>query len=233
VKNSKILAIIPARGGSKGIPKKNIVEISGKPLISYSIEVAKKSNLIDKVIVSTDNDEIAEISKKHGAEVPFKRPSELAEDHVPTYPVIKHTLEWLKENEKYEPDLVVLLEPTFPLRTSGEVDEAIKTIQKDDEADSLRGVIEPFQNPYRMWTVKGKYLKPLIPTDTQSFEKPRQSLEKVYWQNGYIYISKYKTIMEKGNIHGEKILPFILDEGKFIDLDTEEDLKLLKKVLEK
>ena len=233
MKNQKILAIIPARGGSKGIPKKNIVEISGKPLISYSIEVAKKSKLIDKVVVSTDNDEIAEISKKYGAEVPFKRPSKLAKDNVPTYPVIRHTLKWLKENEKYEPDLVVLLEPTFPLRTSEEVDEAIKTIQKDDKADSLRGVIEPFQNPYRMWTVKGKYLQPLIPTDTQSFEQPRQSLEKVYWQNGYIYISKYKTIMEKGNIHGEKILPFILDEGKFIDVDTEEDLKLLKKVLEK
>jgi len=159
---SKILAIIPARGGSKGIPKKNIVNINGKPLIQYTIEVAKESKLIDRVIVSTDDDEIAEISEKLGAEVPFIRPAELAKDGTPTFPVIKHALKWLKENEKYKPELIVLLEPTFPLRTVEKVDEAIKVISSDEEADSLRGVCEPFQNPFKMWIPCGKYLKPLI-----------------------------------------------------------------------
>lgn len=232
MKKSKIIAIIPARGGSKGIPKKNIVKINGKPLISYSIDVAKKSKLIDRVIVTTDNDEIAEISKKYGAEIPFIRPSDLAEDHVPTYPVIRHTVKWLEENENYKPDLIVLLEPTFPLRTSDEVDRAIKTIQKDGKADSLRSVIEPFQNPFKMWKIKDKYLTPLIETENDSFEQPRQTLDRIYWQNGHIYISRYDTIMKKGNIHGEKILPFILDEDKFIDVDTKKDLELLRKVIE-
>ncbi|MCK4349174.1 MAG: acylneuraminate cytidylyltransferase family protein [Thermoplasmatales archaeon] len=233
MKNNKIIAIIPARGGSKGIPKKNLVDINGKPLISYTIQVAKQSNLIDRVIVSTDNDEIADVSKKYGAEIPFIRPSELAQDHVPTYPVIRHTLEWLEEKEQYQPDIVVILEPTFPLRTTQEVDKAIKMMMSEKNADSLRGVIEPFQNPYKMWTLKGKYLEPLLEEGAYTHKKPRQTLEKVYWQNGYIYISRYKTLMEKGNIHGEKILPFVLDSDKFIDIDTEEDLKLLKCIMKK
>lgn len=230
---SKILAIIPARGGSKGIPKKNIININGKPLIQYTIEVAKESKLIDRVIVSTDDDEIAEISEKLGAEVPFIRPAELAKDDTPTFPVIKHALKWLKENEKYKPELIVLLEPTFPLRTVEKVDEAIKVISSDEEADSLRGVCEPFQNPFKMWIPCGKYLKPLIKEKEIMYEKPRQNLRKVFWQNGYIYISKYKTIMDKKSFHGEKILPFILSENNFIDIDTEEDLKLLKRYLKK
>lgn len=230
---SKILAIIPARGGSKGIPKKNIININGKPLIHYTIEVAKESKLIDRVIVSTDDDEIAEISKKLGAEVPFIRPLDLATDDTPTFPVIRHALEWLKENENYMPDLIVLLEPTFPLRTVEKVDEAIKVISSDKEADSLRGVCEPFQNPYKMWTLKGKYLVPLLEEGAYTHKKPRQTLRKVYWQNGFIYISRYKTLMEKGSIHGEKILPFILDSDKFIDVDIEEDLKLLRCITKK
>jgi len=230
---SKILAIIPARGGSKGIPKKNIININGKPLIQYTIEVAKESKLIDRVIVSTDDDEIAEISEKLGAEVPFIRPAELAKDDTPTFPVIKHALKWLKENEKYKPELIVLLEPTFPLRTVEKVDEAIKVISSDEEADSLRGVCEPFQNPFKMWIPCGKYLKPLIKEKEIMYEKPRQNLRKIFWQNGYIYISRYKTIMDKKSFHGEKILPFILSENNFIDIDTEEDLKLLKRYLKK
>jgi len=233
VKKDIIIAVIPARGGSKGIPKKNLVDLNGKPLIAYAIQVAKKSKLIDRIIVTTDNDEIAEISKKYGAEIPFIRPSELAQDHVPTYPVIKHTLDWLKENERYQPDLIVILEPTFPLRSHKEVDDAIKLMISEKKADSLRGVIEPFQNPYKMWTLKGKYLKPLLEEGAYTHKKPRQTLEKVYWQNGYIYISRYKTLMEKGSIHGEKILPFILDSDKFIDVDTEQDLKLLRCITKK
>ena len=130
-------------------------------------------------------------------------------------------------------ELIVLLEPTFPLRTVEKVDEAIKVISSDGEADSLRGVCEPFQNPFKMWVPCGKYLKPLIKEKEIMYEKPRQNLRKVFWQNGYIYISRYKTVMDKKSFHGEKILPFILSENNFIDIDTEEDLKLLKRCLKK
>jgi len=233
IEENKVLAIIPARGGSKGIPKKNIIDVGGKPLVYYSINVAKESRFIDRVIVSTDNKEIAEIVEKIGAEVPFIRPSELARDDTPTYPVIKHALEWLKEKENYKPELIVILEPTFPLRTVREVDEAIRTISSNEEVDSLRGVCEPFQNPFKMWLLRGKYLEPLIKTEKETHGTPRQSLKKVFWQNGFIYISRYKTIMEKGDIAGEKILPFVLGKDKYIDLDTKEDLELLKWYLKK
>lgn len=227
-KGKKILALIPARGGSKGIPRKNIIIIGKKPLIAYSIEVANNSRLIDKIIVSTDDMSIAKIAKEYGAEVPFIRPAELAQDNTPTYPVIIHALDWLKKHEAYIPDLIVLLEPTFPIRTSAEIDQAIQIIASDEEADSLRGVCEPFQNPFKMWILNGKYLEPLIKSEDNTFEMPRQKLKTVYWQNGHIFISKYKTLREKGSIHGEKILPFILSKDRFIDIDTKEDLELLK-----
>ena len=233
IEENKVLAIIPARGGSKGIPKKNIVDVGGKPLVFYSINVAKESKFIDRVIVSTDSKEIAEVTEKIGAEVPFIRPSELARDDTPTYPVIKHVLEWLNEKENYKPELIVILEPSFPLRTVKEVDEAIKAISSDKEADSLRGVCEPFQNPFKMWLLNDKYLEPLIKMGEETHGTPRQKLKKVYWQNGFIYISRYETIMEKGDIAGEKILPFILGKNKYIDLDTKEDLELLKCYKEK
>ena len=230
---NKVLTIIPARGGSKGIPKKNIVDVGGKPLIYYSIKVANESELIDRVIVSTDDREIAKIAETLNAEVPFIRPKELAQDNSPTYPVIKHALEWFQNSEKYTPDLIVILEPTFPLRTSKEVDDAIELISLDEKADSLRGVCEPFQNPFKMWKIHGKYLEPLIITDEDTHGTPRQNLKKVYWQNGFIYICRYGTIMEKNSITGDKVLPFVLGSDKYMDLDTIEDLELLKCYMKK
>nr|MBA4405416.1 acylneuraminate cytidylyltransferase [Nanoarchaeum sp.] len=222
----KVLAIIPARGGSKGIPRKNIVSVNGKPLIYYSIDVAKKSELIERIIVSTDDNEIAEISKKYGAEV-MMRPSELAQDKTPTFPVLKHVLEELKK-ENYQPDIIVLLEPTFPLRKPEEVDSAIQLLIQDKKADSVRAVIEPFQTPYKMWKLRDNYLKPFIEANSFTAGTPRQLLDKVYWQNGYIYVLKYDTIMKKGDLYGDNILPFILSSDKFLDVDTKEDIKLVE-----
>ena len=228
-----IIALIPARGGSKGIPRKNIVEVNKKPLINYTIEVALKSKLIDRVIVSTDSEEIAEIAKAAGAEVPFIRPEELAQDNTPTYPVIKHAIEWLESNDDYKPDIIALLEPTFPIRNPEEVDDAIAQLRDDDGADSIRGVIEPFQTPYKSWKVEGNYLKPLMETDEKTCGKPRQSLPKVYWQNGFAFISKYRAIMEKGSIEGDNILPYVMPDVRFLDIDEKKDLELLRSKLEK
>lgn len=228
----KIIAIIPARGGSKGLPRKNIRLLGGKPLISYAIETAKKSKVIQRVLVTTDDKEIAEVAKKYGAEVPFLRPVELAEDGTPPDPVLKHALEFLREDENYKPDIVVWLEPPCPFRDPAQVDEAVRIFLADKKADSLRSVCEPFQNPFKSWTLEGKYLKPLITEKGKVLHTgPRQKTRKVYWQNGAIFLLRYNTIMKKGNFFGDRILPFIVENDQFIDIDEEKDLRLAEDYL--
>ncbi|MBI4118605.1 MAG: acylneuraminate cytidylyltransferase family protein [Parcubacteria group bacterium] len=234
-KESNIVAIIPARGGSKGIPGKNIIPLGGKPLIAYSIETAKRSKLISRIIVTTDDEKIAAVAREYGAEVPFIRPAELAQDDTLPAPVLKHALEFLRDKEGVTPDIVVWLEPPCPFRTAEEVDRAIVALQNDPEADSLRSVIEPFQNPFKSWTIgEGGYLSPLIDVKGQSLHTgPRQKTQKVYWQNGAIFLVKYDTIMKKGNFFGDKILPYVLESDRFIDIDKKEDLILAEEYLKR
>tara|TARA_Y100000031_G_C8253141_1_gene401508 strand:+ start:1910 stop:2644 length:735 start_codon:yes stop_codon:yes gene_type:complete len=230
----KIIAIIPARGGSKGLPGKNIIPLGGKPLIAHSIETAKKSKLIERVIVTTDDEEIADVAREYGAEVPFIRPAELAQDDTPPDPVLKHTLQFLEEKEGIKPEIIVWLEPPCPFRTPEEIDEAVVLLQNDPEADSLRSVIEPFQNPFKSWTIDGKYLKPLIDIKGQALHTgPRQKTAKTYWQNGTIFLLRYDTIMKKGNFFGDKILPYIMSSDCFMDIDKKEDLELAEWYLKK
>lgn len=231
---TKIIAIIPARGGSKGLPGKNIIPLGGKPLIAHSIEVAKKSKLVERVIVTTDDEKIAKVAQKYGAEIPFIRPAELAQDDTPPGPVLVHTLEFLKKKEGLKPEIIVWLEPPCPFRTAQEVDEAVWILQSDPEADSLRSVIEPFQNPFKSWTLEGAYLKPLIEKKGQALHTgPRQKTQKVYWQNGAIFLLKYDTIMKKGNFFGDKILPYFMPSDRFVDIDKREDLELAEWYLRK
>src|SRR3989344_6805752 len=225
-KKTGVIAVIPARGGSKGLPGKNIRLLGGKPLIAHSIEAAKKSTLIERVIVTTDDEEIAQVAREYGAEVPFIRPTELAQDDTPPDPVLKHVLEFLKEKEGVVPEIIVWLEPPCPFRTAQEIDEAITLLRNDPEADSLRAVIEPFQNPFKSWTIEGKYLKPLIDVKGQALHTgPRQKTQKVYWQNGALFLLKYDTIMKKGNFFGDNILPFVMSSDRFDDIDKKEDLE--------
>src|SRR3989338_1568272 len=225
--SQKVIAIIPARGGSKGVPRKNIRLLGGKPLIAYSIEAAKKSRLVERIIVTTDDTEIAKIAKKHGAEIPFLRPAELAQDDTPPGPVLEHTLQFLKEKENYKPEIIVWLEPPCPFRTPKDIDEAALALRKDKKADSLRSVCEPFQNPYKSWTWEKKYLTPLITEKGKVLHTgPRQKTRKVYWQNGAIFLVRYNTIMKKGNFFGDRILPFVMGNHKFVDIDREEDFLL-------
>lgn len=224
---SAIIAVIPARGGSKGLSRKNIRPLGGRPLIAHSIEAAQKSKLIGRVIVTTDDEEIADVARKYGAEVPFMRPVELAGDDTPPGPVLKHALEFLKEKEGIEPEIIVWLEPPCPFRTAQEIDEAIQMLQADPEADSLRSVCEPFQNPFKSWTLEGKYLRPLLENKSVMLHTgPRQETQKVYWQNGALFLVKYDTIMKKGNFFGDKILPYFMESNRFIDIDKAEDLEL-------
>lgn len=225
VKGRKVLAIIPARGGSKSIPRKNIQLLHGIPLIAYSIAAGLQAKSVTRVIVSTDDEEIARIAQECGAEVPFLRPANLAEDETPDLPVFQHALMWLKEHENYVPDVIVQLRPTSPFRPPGLVDQAVSILLDDKSANCVRAVVPPGQNPYKMWRLgKSGYLHPLLkaPGIDEPYNMPRQKLPSTYWQSGHIDVIRYRTLI-KGSMSGDRILPVILDPGYVIDIDTESD----------
>ncbi len=227
-KNKKIIALIPARGGSKSIPKKNIVDLGGFPLIAYSIAVAKLSKFIDRIIVSTDSEEIADIAKKYGAEVPFMRPAEFSTDTAGDYGVFKHAIDWLKENENYEPDYWVHLRPTTPLRDSDIVDKGIEEILKHPEATSMRSGYELREPPQKQFGIENGFFVGLFPNDPRPdyTNLPRQSFPLAYQPNGYVDVIKRKTVIEDGIFHGSKILSFVVpDTG---ELDRPEDLEFIR-----
>ncbi|MBI2056297.1 MAG: acylneuraminate cytidylyltransferase family protein [Candidatus Sungbacteria bacterium] len=235
INRKKILALIPARGGSKGIPKKNIQLLAGKPLLAWSIGVAKKSKYIDRVIVSTDNEEIADIARKYGVEVPFLRPANLAEDLTPDTPVFLHALEWLKDHEKYQPDILVHLRPTGPLRTAEEIDESIELLEKFPEADSVRSIEEPSKPPFKMWKIAGDFIDPFVsdmPGMKDWHTAPRQSLPKVYQTTADIGVVRYSTIMEKNSVIGGKVLPYFLKRPT-VDIDHAIDFEIAELLLRK
>jgi YrbI family 3-deoxy-D-manno-octulosonate 8-phosphate phosphatase len=222
----EILALIPARGGSKSIPRKNIKPLAGYPLLAYSIAAALQSRLVTRTIVSTDDEEIDRIAQSFGAEAPFLRPSKYALDNTPDFPVFTHALGWLKENESYQPDIVVQLRPTSPLRPPGCVDQAVQTLMDHPEADSVRGVIPSGQNPYKMWRINDQgRMSPLlsIPGIKEPFNTPRQELPQTYWQTGHIDAIRISTILEKSSLNGEIIYPLLIDPRYAVDIDTQRD----------
>jgi len=219
----EVLAIIPARGGSKGIPRKNIKKLAGYPLIAYSIAIARQSSSVTRVVVSTDDEEIAGISRRFGAETPFLRPPELAQDDTLDLPVFQHALNWLKENEKYMPQAVVHLRPTTPTRERNSVDRAVKMLFDHPNADSVRSITSTDQNPYKMWKIQPDGLmEPLIPVEgmSESYNAPRQSLPSVYWHNGQIDVIRSETLLMKNSMSGNSILPILLDPMYSIDIDS-------------
>lgn len=221
VGNQKIVAIVPARGGSKSIPKKNIRLLGGAPLLAYSIAAGLQSAYVDRVIVSTDSEEIAEAALAWGAEVPFLRPSTLAEDATTDFPVFEHAVQWLEANEGYHADLVVQLRPTSPLRPPRLLDEAIEILARHPEADSVRCVTPSGQNPFKMWGIERGHLQPLLQLNQKEpFNQPRQSLPETFWQTGHVEVIRYETIVLKKSMTGEVILPCIVAPEYAIDLDN-------------
>ena len=233
-KSREILALIPARGGSKSIPRKNIRLIAGKPLIAHSIEQAKKSAHITRVIVSTDDLEIAEISRRFDAEVPFLRPSEFAQDDTPDWPVFNHALRWLKDNEGYEPEIVVHLRPTTPNRRVETLDHAIATFIQIPEADSMRSVRPAEYSPYKMVLIRpdGCIEPVVIPPNCKNelWNMPRQALPQAYQGDGYIDITRPRVILGRKSMFGEKTKAYIVDES-VVDIDYEEDLRKAERML--
>ena len=228
-KNKTIIAIIPARGGSKGLPKKNIKKLNGKPLIAHTIEVAKQSRIFDRIIVSTDDKEIAEVAKKYGAEVPFIRPAELATDSADAMDVVIHALKWFK-NKGEDFDYVMKLQPTSPLRTEQDIIKSIDLIIQKD-GDSISSVSECEHHP--LWSnVLGPDLKMNNFIDEDTKGKNRQELPKYYRLNGLIFLSKVDTLLNTKDWYGEKSYAYIMDSKRAIDIDSEVDFylaELLKK----
>ena len=225
----KIIAMIPARGGSKSILKKNIKKLLGKPLLAWTIEAAKKSKYIDKIIVSTENKEIAEISKKYGAEVPFLRPEELAKDKSSTIDAIFHALEVLKE-QNYTPNVVILLQPTSPLRNAEDIDSAIELFEAAD-CESVVSVCEVEHSPYWCFEIEKGYLRSLFGDEYLMMR--RQDLKGVYIPNGAIYISTPPTLYKYKSFYCNHTIPYIMPIRRSIDIDNEIDFMLAESVMQK
>lgn len=230
----QVLALIPARGGSKSIPRKNVKTLFGHPLIAYSIAAGLAAESVTRVIVSTDSDEIAEVSRHYGAEVPFMRPAEYAQDDTPDLPVFQHALKWLAEKEDYHPDILVQLRPTSPFRRVWQIDQAVMQLIEHPEVDSVRTVCSPFQNPFKMWTIASDHLmQPLIKTQhKEAYNMPRQMLPEVYWQTGYVDAARADVILEKNSMTGDRIAPLVIDAGDWIDIDSAADWARAERLLE-
>jgi len=233
----KILAIIPARSGSKKVVDKNIRDLNNKPLIYYSIHEAKKSKFIDRVIVSTDSQKYADIAIQLGAEVPFLRDESLGGDMVKDLPVIKFNLDKLKKLDNYIPEIIVWLRPTAPLRKVEHIDQAISfLLQNFDNVDSLRSVTAAPKHPQKMWVLKNKLMEPFMPKEyriPEGFNFPRQELDEVYVQNGNIEVIKRDTVLVKNSFTGSEVLPFIMDENVSVNIDTELDFLMAELIMKK
>ncbi len=223
--NKKILAIIPARGGSKGIPKKNITMLAGKPLIAWTIEAALSAPCLDKIILSTDDEQILKTGKKYGAEVPFLRPSNIAEDDTTDMPVYEHTLSWLAENEQFYPDIIVWLRPTAPLRTGEDIEQAVDILIKKNP-DWVRSVCEVDHHPYWMYKPNGDMMEPFIDGIKIENYIRRQLLPTAYRLNGVVDVAWRSTIIEKKLLYSGVMAPYIMPVERSIDIDTKLDLKV-------
>ena len=224
----KLLCIIPARSGSKGIIDKNIKNFKGKPLIAWSIEQAKKSKHKMRIIVSTDSEEYKRISLEYGAEVPFLRPNEISNDNSTDQEFINHAIQWFTQNENYNPDIILQLRPTQPCRKIEDIDTCLDLfINNYNNYDSLRTVVEFEKSPFKMYTVNSDHLIPLfkkIDDISEPYNQCRQYLPKTYLHNGYIDIIK-TSILKDDTISGERIYPYIMSKDDTIDIDTTEDWK--------
>lgn len=216
------LGIIPARGGSKGIPKKNIKILAGKPLIEYTLDAAKQSKFLNKIVVSTDDREIASIAEKNGVDV-IMRPSAIATDESPIIDTITHALMALKEKDGFSPDIVVLLQPTSPLRNTDDIDGSIQQFSEGNY-DSLISVCETEHSPFWCFTIEDRKLKRLFSKEYSAAR--RQDLPLTYRPNGAIYISTPVSLKKYPNFLTENTIPYIMPSNRSIDIDAPFDFVL-------
>ena len=227
----EILAIIPARGGSKGLPGKNILPLAGKPLIVWSIEAARESKYIDKCIVSTDDDKISNIVKKYDGEIPFKRPAHLATDESTTFDVLEHGINFFK-NQSVEFDYLVLLEPTSPLRDSNDIDTAINLLHDNrSKADSIVGVskVEETHPVFDVKINKDGLIQPYMSESFKVFR--RQEIEELYFFEGSVYVSDIQVLLKEKSFYHDRTLPFVVPRWKSLEIDEIIDLLTAETVI--
>lgn len=228
----KILSLITARGGSKGIPGKNIADLGGKPLIAWTIEASVKSSLVTRTIVSTDDEKIAEVSKQAGADVPFMRPPELSGDKTPHVPVIQHAVKYLEDNFNEFYDYILLLQPTVPFRSTEDIDNAIKLVD-EKVPDALLSACEPENHPSLVKKLDDSgFMDYFIPRDEKAY-MCRQSLPEAFIDNGAIFLTKRDVLMERGLIHpaGSTII-YLMPKERSLDIDTPWDLYVARLIID-
>lgn len=236
----EVLAIIPARSGSKSVVDKNIRLIGGKPMIAHSIKHGLDSTLINRVVVSTDSEKYADIAREYGAEIPFIRPAEYATDTALDIDVFYHALTFLKEKEGYVPDIVVQLRPTYPIRDIRDIDNMITYMIDNPDVDSMRCIAPAMEVPYKMWLINEeegesghsdsvKSIRPLMTDIPECYNMPRQQLPKAYYQNACIDVIRTEVILEQKSMSGSNIAGYIMNEN--YDIDTEEEFLAAEKRL--
>jgi len=230
----QVLVVVPARGGSKGIPRKNLQLLAGKPLVAHAVATGLAATLVDRVLCSTDDPEIADAARAAGADVPFLRPPDLAADTSEDWPVFMHVLDYLDTREGYRPDLIVNLRPTSPLRTPTHVDDAIRLLL-DTAADSVKAVCLARQHPHKMWLRQPNGgIEPYLKTPfrlARGPDVPRAQLEDIYWQNGVVDVTRREVILEQGVMIGRRVAGLVTQPAESIDIDTPLDLQLAELLL--
>jgi N-acylneuraminate cytidylyltransferase len=229
-----VLVVVPARGGSKGLPRKNARLLAGQPLVAHAIRAGLEASLVDRVLCSTDDEPIAELARAAGAEVPFLRPSELAQDTTEDWPVFAQALDWLAEHEGWQPPIVVNLRPSTPIRRPGLVDDAIRLLVEQD-VDSVKTVCLARQHPHKMWLLQDAgrmepYLKTAFRLE-RGPDVPRAELEPIYWQTGHVDVTWRKTIEEQRTLIGRSVAGLVVAPETSIDIDGPFELELAELVL--
>lgn len=228
---ARILGVVPARGGSKGIPRKNLVSLCGRPLIAYTIEAGLTSKLITRLVVSTEDEEIAGAARELGADVPFRRPEELAADDAKSLPVVQHAVRTVERQEGATYEVVVMLQPTTPLRTAQDIDDGIRLLMETG-AESVVSVVDVGANhPFRMKRIDDRGR--LVNFVDQGFEdmRPRQELPRVYIRSGDLYITRRAVIMDQDTLVGTDCRPIVIPEERAVNIDTPFDLLRAEQLL--
>lgn len=228
-KGKTVVGIVPARGGSKKVYKKNIKLIAGKPLLAWTIDCALNTTIIDHLIVSTDDREIVQVAEEFGASVPFLRPQHLATDTTPDLPVCSHAIHWLEKEKNIKADIIVWLRPTSPLRTPQDIEDAIALLF-ETEADGVRSITQVDHHPYWMKKLSGKIIEPFLEDANEKIYYQRQMLPPLYRLNGAVDITKYENISRE-IMYGERIAGLVMPQERSIDLDTELDFELTEILL--
>jgi CMP-N-acetylneuraminic acid synthetase len=226
------LGLIPARGGSKGVPRKNVRELGGKPLVAWTIESAKACLGVDRVVVSTDDEQIGDICRESGADVPFLRPADLARDDTPDRPVYDHAVEWLAEHAGYRPDAVVWLRPTAPLRKPQDIDASLGVLVETG-CDSVRSVCPVEHHPYWMRTLEGDRLTPLLPQAGEDAFYQRQLLPNVYRLNGAVDVVRCSSVAQTTGLFGGDVRGYVMPLERSVDIDSETDFTLAELLLDR